>query len=946
MAGVVYNWSELSNGQVISSFDVNADQLVFNDTNIHAQDRAILNWTGTDVVFFSGGKTVHITMANGGRDITTTNVVFADGSKLVVGDNAVGNVNDDGANINVLPASSLAGNDRFLLLGGDDSQNGGAGNDTFVLGNGVGAFGDDTIDGGSGTNDWIGISNNPGVTNGALIDFNDRLVTSADGTAHFSNIENAFGTMGNDEFHAFDLSRVASWKNADFARQMEGFAGNDYFEGDFRDGYFEMVTYAGSPNGVTVNLAEGWALDGWDSDTLAGLQSYTDTLFDIDGVQGSNFNDLLIAGGSATTYPGNHFENLEGLGGQDTLDANGTSNVRADYSSAPGAVNVNLGMGAAFSDGYGSADILIGISGVRGSNGNDLITGDALNNFFEGRNGDDTIDGGGGSDSIFYQTANGSVVIDLATGSSSATGGLGNDTWVNVEGVRGGDFADTLIGANNVDNVLEGLAGNDRLDGRTGNDLVRYDRSPNAVTVNLGTVATSNGVAANKAADGFDTNDTLAGIQSSQDTLVAVENIRGSKFGDLLVGSTASNRIEGWAGADTIDGGTGADTADYFNSVGGISINLTNNNALNDGWGFKDTFVAGSIESVRGSAFEDSITGSAANNTLDGGLGADTMSGLNGIDVYVVDDIGDVVIESVNTGGSGDLVQSSITYSLLSTANGQNTSQVEKLTLIGSAAINGTGNALTNTLTGNDADNVLDGGAGNDTMIGLGGNDTYIVAQNGDVVQEAAGKGIDTVKFSGTTGFTLSANVENLLLASGTAGLDGTGNALANKIIGNGGANSLVGNGGNDTIDGMGGADEIDGGAGNDTLIMGNPNQALSIAGGGGLKDVLVVKNSGITLDLDVLTGDKLTGLEILDIKGSGNNTVGLSAAAIESLMSNPDGVFTIRGNGGDVINFSDGGWSTDTSMVIGGRLYDIYDNAPTGAGMLVDHAITVNFAT
>jgi Ca2+-binding RTX toxin-like protein len=68
---------------------------------------------------------------------------------------------------------------------------------------------------------------------------------------------------------------------------------------------------------------------------------------------------------------------------------------------------------------------------------------------------------------------------------------------------------------------------------------------------------------------------------------------------------------------------------------------------------------------------------------------------------------------------------------------------LENLTLLGTAAINGTGNSLNNTLTGNSAANVLTGGAGNDTLTGGLGSDTYQVdrAEGRDTIAENDGTG-------------------------------------------------------------------------------------------------------------------------------------------------------------------------------------------------------------
>ena len=137
---------------------------------------------------------------------------------------------------------------------------------------------------------------------------------------------------------------------------------------------------------------------------------------------------------------------------------------------------------------------------------------------------------------------------------------------------------------------------------------------------------------------------------------------------------------------------------------------------------------------------------------------------------------GITVTEALNDGT--DLVQASVTHTLAT--------NVENLTLTGSSAVSGTGNALDNALTGNSGSNTLTGLDGNDTLnpgtagtdvlVGGLGNDTYIVGRtSGITITEAASAGTDLVVASVT--HTLASNVENLTL-TGTSAINGTGNTL------------------------------------------------------------------------------------------------------------------------------------------------------------------------
>jgi Ca2+-binding RTX toxin-like protein len=219
---------------------------------------------------------------------------------------------------------------------------------------------------------------------------------------------------------------------------------------------------------------------------------------------------------------------------------------------------------------------------------------------------------------------------------------------------------------------------------------------------------------------------------------------------------------------------------------------------------FRDTNTGNTILGLAGN---DTIYGNGGNDILDGGKGKDTLRGGKGNDTYVVDNVGDKVIESANQGS--DLVKSKVTFTL-----GAN---VEKLTLTGLGNINGTGNALANTIAGNAGNNVLDGGAGNDTLNGGAGNDTYVLGATNDVVNDLSG--IDTISSTVTRSLASYAGIENLTLL-GVANIDGTGNADGNVLVGNAGSNTLTGMDGADKLIGGAGLDLLFGGAGADKFVF------------------------------------------------------------------------------------------------------------------------------
>ncbi|PSJ17091.1 calcium-binding protein, partial [Nitrosomonas supralitoralis] len=296
------------------------------------------------------------------------------------------------------------------------------------------------------------------------------------------------------------------------------------------------------------------------------------------------------------------------------------------------------------------------------------------------------------------------------------------------------------------------------------------------------------------------------------------------------------------------------------------------------------------------------------NDTLDGQGGNDTMVGGRGNDLYIVDSVSDTVTEQASQGI--DTVQSSVTFSLSSSIN------VERLTLTGANAIDGTGNNRLNTLIGNDEDNTLtglngndtlDGQGGNDTMVGGRGNDLYIVDSVSDTVTEQAGQGIDTVQSSVTFSLSSSINVERLTL-TGTNAIDGIGNNRSNTLIGNDGDNTLTGLSGKDTLDGQGGNDTLVGGMGSDIYIVDSVTDTIIELSAQGADTVRssVTFTLGLTSNLEHLT---LTGSD--DINGTGNNR--------RNIVTGNDGDNTLTGNGGpDTLS---GGLGNDT--LIGGGAKD-----------------------
>jgi Ca2+-binding RTX toxin-like protein len=360
--------------------------------------------------------------------------------------------------------------------------------------------------------------------------------------------------------------------------------------------------------------------------------------------------------------------------------------------------------------------------------------------------------------------------------------------------------------------------------------------------------------------------------------------------------------LQGTPGANTLTGGAGND----------VLFGLGGNDTLNGLAGNDQLFGGTGNDTLNGGNDDDILNGEDGTDTLNGGLGADVMNGGSGNDTFVVDNVGDTVIEALN--GGTDLVQTSLATYLLG-------ANVENLTYTGVANFTGNGNALANTLTGGVGNDVLNGGAGGDRMVGLAGNDTYVVDAAGDVVVEVAGGGVDSVQTS-LGNYTLDGNVENLTY-TGAGNFVGNGNGLNNTITSGGGNDNLSGGGGNDILIGNGGNDTLNGDAGNDQLLGGLGTDTLNGGTGddsldGGDGDDVMNGGTGNDTLLGGLGNDSLDGGNGSDLLqgGDGNDSL-LGGGDNDTLLGGIGNDFIDGGNGNDTVT---GGAGNDLMVASGGN--------------------------
>lgn len=649
------------------------------------------------------------------------------------------------------------GNELDNIINGNDAVN--------VL---IGNDGHDTLDGKLGADRMVGglgddiyyVSMNKDVVTELLNQGKDTVVTTVQKYTLGANIEVLFLVAGDNFFQVGIGNTLDNTLNGSTGiDSLDGKTGADLMQGGEGDDFY-FIDNVG-------DVAFEYANEG--NDTVSSTISHT--IY-------SHVEGLVLTGTAAIDGTGNSLNNvingntganiLSGLDGNDTLDGKvgidtmigglgddvffvdhisdvvteiadeGTDTVNATLNYTLGVTLENLTLlgRAAIGTGNDLDNTLIGSFGAN------TLFGGLGDDRLDGSNGIDKLYGGLGNDTYVIETKGDLVVENASEGIDTVRAAMTYTLVDNVENLTltstfkvnatGNALDNVIIGGTN-DNIIDGKAGADTMTGGTGNDTYYIDNIGDSVNELLsgGTDKVISSVSYRLSAH-------VENLTLAVGTLAI--NGTGNDLKNIIIGNAGNNILDGRVGADTMSGGAGNDIyyvdniKDVVTDTGGVDMvysSATHTMAT----GIESLEITGFADvNVTGNASANTITGNEGNNSINGGGGIDTMAGGLGDDTYVVDVAGDVVTENASEGR--DTIQSNLTYTLAA--------NFENLTLLGKAAIHGTGNAEDNSIVGNVAANTLSGDAGEDALFGGGGNDLLLGGFGDDILYGQAGADILT----------------------------------------------------------------------------------------------------------------------------------------------------------------------------------------------------------
>ncbi|AMW34668.1 hypothetical protein AY555_05160 [Haematospirillum jordaniae] len=258
--------------------------------------------------------------------------------------------------------------------------------------------------------------------------------------------------------------------------------------------------------------------------------------------------------------------------------------------------------------------------------------------FFHGRPGEHTVNGGLGSDTVSYLRHDAPVIVFLAgtTPAPVLVGGKPDGLLSDIENIHGSSY-DDILGGDAADNVFHGGPGYDTIDGGPGLDIASYVDVCQPVSVTLNGMWDASVFIGNRLEDILR---NIEGIHGGFADDVLTGDSRANVFyghdgDDVLQGMRGSDRLQGGPGRDTLDGGEGADLADYSDKVDPVVIRLAGSARSVALVGAQEEDSLFSIEDLLGGAGDDHLSGDAASNLLDGGPGINSLTGGAGIDAFI-----------------------------------------------------------------------------------------------------------------------------------------------------------------------------------------------------------------------------------------------------------------------------------------------------------------------
>lgn len=684
-----------------------------------------------------------------------------------------------------------------------------------------------------------------------------------------------------------------------------------------------------------ANRLEGFAGDDWlrgygGADTLIG--SYGN-----DSLDGGTGADLLIGGSGDDTYVIDNVGDTaveQNSGGTDLVETN-----LGNHTLARGVENLTYTGINQFAGTGNALDNLI-----RGGAGNDTLLGNGGNDQLRGGNGHDTLNGGLGDDYLVgdagasFVTTNATrtlstdpvrnislsliapeVVAPATSGNASVTvsgyvnnASLANEKFnlafvLDVSGSMASTFPGASVGDRNGDgsantNIDAVIASFEQLVASINaaglGDLVNigvipFSDSAQVLAIGSGTTdANGNGVA--DVVDAVRTVDDLGGTAYEAGLQQAIDF-----FGVAPKGNNYVFFLSDGAPNNTNYGNLLTllrDPAGINASVRSLAIGATTSSSYYN--------VLDLLDDAQANLSAVAVNDPAA---LDAGLIASGVDAslIQAVELYLDGVLVDTV-EAAELQNTPFGLKYSVSVPGLSDAQAN---RIEaRLVLADGAGVLATNQLVTvGTLNSNDSliggagNDTLDGGAGVDTLAGGTGDDLYVVRSQSTVIVEALNAGTDTIEADITYSLNSArtANVEHLNLI-GSLSVNGTGNAMANRLTGNSGNNVLQGLEGNDTLNGSFGLDTASYSLATGAVTVNLLSGAASGAAG---NDVLQsIENVTGSSHNDSITGDNNANV----LRGGDGN---------DSLYGGSGNDTFYGGAGNDSV---DGGYDVDTVSYAG----------------------------